>query len=124
LCIFALQTAVCGNIIGNTSDPLVVGNTSASAACTCVISISSLAAALVVVVVTSTIVVAVTLVRSKAKIKAALKQQNVAERTIHMDPMYEDVTGPLSSATAIDTNNNVAYGHKQFKYIQYEDNAQ
>jgi hypothetical protein len=114
---------VCGNIIGNISDPLVVGNTSASAVSTCVISISSLAAALVVVVMTSIIVVVTTLVRSKAKIKAALEQSNVAER-IHMDPMYEDVTGPLSSATAIDTNDNIAYGHNQFKYIQYEDNAQ
>ena len=110
-----------GSIIGNTSDPLVVST--ASAARTCIIPTSSLAAALVLVVMISITVVVITSVRSKAKIKATLEQPNVAERTIHMDPMYEDVTGPLSSASAIDTKDNVAYGHKQFKYIQYEDNA-
>jgi hypothetical protein len=121
LCIFALQTVVCGNIIGNTSDPIAVSIISANtvteesrtvvAACTCAIPTSSLAAALIIVVMTSIIVVVVTLVRSKAKIKAALEQPNRAERTIHMDPMYEDATGPLSSASAINTEDNVAYGH-------------
>ena len=121
-CIFALQTVIGERIIGNTSDPLVVST--ASAACTCIIPTSSLAAALVIVVVISITVVVITSVRSKAKIKAALEQPNIAERVIHMNPMYEDVAGPLSSASAINTKDNVAYGHKQFKYIQYEDNAQ
>ena len=104
------HTNVSGSIIGNTSD-------------TCIIPTSSLAAALVIVIMISITVVVITSVRSKAKIKAALEQPNVAERTIHMDSMYEDVTGPISSASAINTRDNVAYGHKQFKYIQYEDNA-
>ena len=114
-----------GSVIGNTSDPLVIST--ASTACTCIIPTSSLAAALVIVIMISITVVVITSVRSKAKIKTALEQPNVAERTIHMDlmdPMYEDVTGPLSSASAINTEDNIAYGHKQFKYIQYEDNAQ
>ena len=116
MCIFAIQTVVCGNITGNTGDPIVVSISSAKtvesrAECTMITSL--LAAALTAIVVISTIAIVIISMRSKAKIRAALEQSNRAERTstIHMDSMYEDVTGPSPSASAINTQVNVAYGH-------------
>ena len=78
-------------------------------------SISSLATALIIGIVVFVIVIVVIL-RSKAKIKATLELQlvqlpNTAERSIHTESMYEDVTGPLTSVSAINTQDNVAYGH-------------
>jgi hypothetical protein len=32
---------------------------------------------------------------------------------MNMEPMYEDITGPLPSQSAITTQDNVAYGHTQ-----------
>ena len=49
----------------------------------------------------------------KAKIKAALEQSNRAEGITYKDPMYDNVTGPLPSVSAVDTQDNVAYGHTQ-----------
>ena len=38
---------------------------------------------------------------------------NTQEGTIHNEPMYEDVVGPLPSVNVINTQANVAYGHAQ-----------
>jgi hypothetical protein len=55
--------------------------------------------------------------RRKAKLKGGhdLQLTNLAERSRDTDSMYEDVTGHLPSASAINTQDNVAYGrtHKQ-----------
>ena len=118
-CTFAVQTLVCGNIAGNMSDTIsiylyrastfVLGTTTVY---TSIASISSLATALIISVVVSITVILIILMRSKAKIKAAIEVQpaNRAERT---EPMYEAVTGPLPSVSAINTQDNVAYGHTQ-----------
>ena len=121
MCTFAVQTVVCGYIAGNMSNSL---NFSANlypresvfiSGYTCntrTVSISSLATALIISVVVFITVTVIILMRSKMKIKAAsdLQLTNRAERT---EPMYEDVTGPLPSVGAINTQKNVAYGHTQ-----------
>ena len=76
-----------------------------------IISIGLLATALMVCVVVFIIVISIILIRSKAKIEAALQQSASLGETIHVEPMYEDITGPLPSESAIDTQDNVAYGH-------------
>ena len=73
------------------------------------ISITSLAIALILSIVVSTTLIGI-LIRSKAKIKAALQLQ-LTNRSIRMESMYEDVTGPSPSVSAINTQDNVAYGH-------------
>ena len=78
---------------------------------TSTIIIISLATALFVSIIVFPTVITVILMRSKAKIKAALEITNRAERSTHMESMYEDVTGPLPSVSAINTQGNVAYGH-------------
>ena len=118
MCTFAVQTVVCGNIIGNNisnSVRIILYGASTlvwSTATAYIASISSLATALIISVVVFITVIAIILMRSKAKIKAAsdLQLTNRAERT---EPMYEDVTGPLPSVGAINTQDNVAYGHTQ-----------
>ena len=142
MCTFALQTVVCGNITGIESDPVsitfyateqtraqisilhptdkevihnsdtteILGNHNSD---TYMISISSLATALIVSTVVFVSVIVIISTRSKAKIKAAHKQSNGAEGTIHDEPMYEDLTGPSPSVNVIDTQANVAYGHAQ-----------
>ena len=77
------------------------------------ISISSLATALIVSTVVFITVIVIILIRSKAKIKAAREQSNRTEGTTPDEPMYEDVTEPLSIIRAINTHANVAYGHAQ-----------
>ena len=76
-----------------------------------IISFSSLAVALTASVVASVTVIAVILVRSRAKIKALELQ--LTNSSTDMEPMYEEATGPLPSASAISTQDNVAYGHTQ-----------
>ena len=71
-----------------------------------VVLLSSLATALV-----GSIAVIIILTWSKAKIKAALEQSNMAEGITYKDPMYDDITGPLPSVSAVDTQDNIAYGH-------------
>jgi flagellar biosynthesis/type III secretory pathway M-ring protein FliF/YscJ len=78
-----------------------------------VTSIGLLATALMVCVVVFIIVTSIILIRSKAKIKAALQQSASQGETMNMEPMYEDITAPLPSASAITTQDNVAYGHAQ-----------
>ena len=77
-------------------------------------TISTLATALIVCVVVFITVTAIILTRSKAKIKTLEVQLiNRVERSTHMESTYEDVTVHLSSVSAINTQDNVAYGHKQ-----------
>ena len=76
-----------------------------------VISIGLLATALMVCIVIFIIVTSIILIRSKAKIEAALQQSASPGETIHLEPMYEDITGPLPSESVINTQDNVAYGH-------------
>ena len=111
---------VCGNISGNISD-LVRVNTSIlypteklnpDTNTVYIASISSLATALIISIVVLVIVIVVIL-RNKAKIKAALELQpsNTAGRSIQMESMYEDVTGPSPSISVINTQDNIVYGH-------------
>ena len=72
-----------------------------------IISISFLATVLI----TSTMMFVTAIVyfrRSKAKINTALTS---AEGVKHSEPMYEDVTGPVSSDSVVNTLDNVTYGH-------------
>lgn len=54
-------------------------------------------------------VIVIILTKSKAKIKKI--QATNRAGSIHMEPIYEDITGPLPLVSAINTQNNVAYGH-------------
>ena len=112
---------LCGNLIGNLSDPI---NTTTlperrntdTRTCTntaYIAATSFLAVALVTSVVVFVTIIVIILKRSKAKIKAVLDLQQIsrAERSTHMETMYEDVTGPVPSVSAINTQDNVAYGH-------------
>jgi flagellar biosynthesis/type III secretory pathway M-ring protein FliF/YscJ len=78
-----------------------------------IISTGLLATALMVCVVVFIIVTSVILIRSKAKIKAALQQSASPGETMNMEPMYEDITRSLPSASDLNTQVNVAYGHTQ-----------
>ena len=76
-----------------------------------VISLGLLATALIVCIVVFKIIIYIILIRSKAKIEATLQQSASPGESIHVEPMYEDITGPLPSESAINTQDNVAYGH-------------
>jgi hypothetical protein len=144
ICTIAIQTVVCGNITGDTSDPISItlyttesivriltdslyptenhGTHDLSTTETMgmnnspisrvymyiIISFSCLATALFVGAVASLIVIAIYLKRSKAKTRAESVQSNRA----HNEPEYENITlSPLPSVSAINTQDNVAYGH-------------
>ena len=115
MCTFAVQSIVCGSIIGNVSDPIRVNtnilyptkNQTTHTNTVYIVLLSSLATALIASVAVTVIIST----QSKAKIKAALEQSNRAEGITYKESMYEDVTGPLPSVSAIDTQDNVAYGH-------------
>ena len=130
MCTFAVQAVSCGNIAGNiskliqiasidglqpmenhgthSSDVIETTHTpNAATSIAYIISISFLATALI----TSTMMFVTAIVyfrRSKAKINTALTS---AEGVKHSEPMYEDVTGPVSSDSVVNTLDNVAYGH-------------
>ena len=76
------------------------------------VSIGSLATALIVSIMVFIIVTLIILRRSKTKIKAASQLSNRAEETMHVhdEPVYEDITGQLSSVSVINTQDNTAYG--------------
>ena len=77
-----------------------------------IISFSCLATALFVGAVTSFIVIAVFLKKSKAKIRTVFEQSNRAESTTLRESDYENITlSPSPSVSAINTQDNVAYGH-------------
>ena len=130
LCMFAVQTVACGNITGQLSNMIEVsilnptvtdnndnvivllGMNNPDTSKVYIISISVLAAALIVSVVVS-ITVIIIIAGKKAEINASLDLQlaNQAEKDRDTDSMYEDVTGALSSASAISTQDNIAYHH-------------
>ena len=86
------------------------------------ISISSLATALMVSVVVFITVIAIILRRNKAKSKAGLEpelRETARSSSTHMESMYED---PLPSLTAINTQDNVAYGHTKTNTLQESQN--
>ena len=117
VCTFAVQTVVdlCGNITGNVSDPIRVNtnilypiiNQNMHTSTVYIVLLSSLATALIA----SVAVMIIILTWSKAKIKAALEGSNRAEGITYKESLYDDVTGPLPSFSAVDTQDNVAYGH-------------
>jgi hypothetical protein len=77
-----------------------------------IISFSCLATALFVGAVASLTVITIFIKRSKAKTRAVSVQSNRAEGTTHNEPGYENVTlSPSPSVSAINTQDNVAYGH-------------
>ena len=135
VCTFAVQTVACGNITGNESEPVSIifdamkstgptnvhhmteilgkNNLDTNIPYTTSISLSFLATALIISIAVSITVIVIILKRSKAKIKALETQlTDTAGESMHMEPMYEDVTGPVPSVSvAINTQDNVAYGH-------------
>ena len=118
MCIFAIQPVLCGNLIGNSSVPIRVNITTSldrNNADTCtntayIIATSSLAVGLITSVVVFITTIVIILRKRKAKIKE-LQLLIGGGRSIHMEPMYEDVTGPSPSVSAINIQDNVAYGH-------------
>jgi hypothetical protein len=122
---------VCGNITGQISYPIRVsilnhtaidnnvslGMDNSDTSRVYIISISVLATALIVGAVASITVIITVIIRSKVKIKAghALQLTNPAEKNRDTDSMYEDVTGHFASASAINTQQNVSYGHTHQK---------
>ena len=119
-CIFAVQTVVCGNITSNIINPIGVNTgtcISANINTVCTIPISLLVTALMVSVVVFITVIIIILRKSKANAKAGLEQlqlTNTARSSKthnNMESMYKDVTGPLPSVPAINTQDNVAYVH-------------
>ena len=124
VCIFAIQTVVCGNISGQISYPIratILNPTSyainSSDSCrTYIVSTKVLATVLSVSIVVSITIIVIVIViarRKAAKTQAGLDLQltNRAEKSRVTDSMYEDVIGPLPSASAINTQDNVAYHH-------------
>ena len=115
VCIFAIQTVLCGTLIGNESDPVIVHtetsqeriNVDMSINTAYLATISSLVVAMITSVVIFTTAIVIILQRSKAKIKE-LQPPHREESSTHMEAMYED---PLPSVSAISTKENVAYGH-------------
>ena len=130
VCTFAVQAVVCGSITGqvsnsirvsiqNPTDNLLLDIHNSDTSRVYIISISVLAAALIASVVVSITVIVIVIARRKAaKTQAGLDLQltNRTEKSrlraqTQRIITYEDVTGPLPSASAINTQDNVAYGH-------------
>ena len=115
VCTFAVQTVLCGTLIGNKSDPIRVHTTtpqerSNTDMCTntaYLATISALVVALIACVVIFTTAIVIILQRSKAKTKEQQPPKRATSST-HMESMYED---PLPSVSAINTKENVAYSH-------------
>ena len=122
-CIFAVQTVVCGNITSNIINSIGVNTGTCISNIVYTISISSLATALMVSVVVFITVIAIILRRNKAKAKAGLEpelRETARSSSTHMESMYED---PLPSLTAINTQDNVAYGHTKTNTLQETQNS-
>jgi hypothetical protein len=116
---FAIQTVACGSLVGNKSDPVIVTTTASqernNADRYTNTAYPATTSSLVVVLITSVVIfstaIAVILQRSKAKIKELqLVSSNRATSSTQMESMamYED-TSP--SVRAINTKENVSYGH-------------
>ena len=94
----------------STTETMVINNLATSRVY--IISFSCLPTALFVGAVASLVVIAIFLKRSQAKIRAASVQSNRAESTTLRESDYENITlSPLPSVSAINTQDNVAYGH-------------
>ena len=109
---------VCGNITGDkasisTNTLNTRENWGDSGTVTAYIaSIGFLATALIVGTVVFITVIVIISTRNKAKIKALkLQLTNRAESSTQAEAMYDNVTGPLTSVSVINTQENVAYGH-------------
>ena len=103
------------NQVTNSSDiTQIVGVHSSATNTVYIISFTSLATALIVGAVLSITVVAIILLkRNQVKTLAVLIHSNREEGTTHDEPMSENVIGPLPSVSTINTQDNVAYGHKR-----------
>ena len=108
---------MCGNTAGNVSDPIRVNtdilfhieylSTLKSVTYTVyIVSISFLATALI-------ISVAVIIRRNQGKTKATLEQPNGTEGAPPMESMYDIIADSSQAISAINTQDNVAYGHMQ-----------
>ena len=114
MCTFAIQTVLCGTLIGNKSDPVTVhtetsqerNNADMSTNTAYLATISSLVVALITSVVVFTIAIIIILQRSK--VIKELQSPNRAVSSTQMESMYED---PIPSVSAINTRDNIAYGH-------------
>jgi hypothetical protein len=106
---------LCGSLVGYRSDPIIVytatsqerNNADVCTNTACLATISSLVVALITSVVAFSTAIVIILQRNKAKIKELLPS-NRATSSTHMEAMYED---PSHSVRAINTTENVAYGH-------------
>ena len=111
VCTFAIQPVMCGSLVGNRSDPISItlqdGYIITGTCTNYLIANISLVVALITSVVVFTAAIVIILRRSKAKIKE-LQLSNGETSHAHVESMYED---PLPSASAINTRDNVAYGH-------------
>ena len=116
ICTFVAQT-IRGNTTGNVSDSIRVNtdilfcteypSTHKSVTNTVyIVSISFLATALV-------FSVAVIIRRNQAKTKDALGQSNGTEGALPMESMYDIIADSSQAISAINTQENVAYGHMQ-----------
>ena len=126
-CIFAVQTVVCGNITSNIINSIGVNTDTCISNTVYTIPISLLVIALMVSVVVFITVIIIILRRSKANAKAGLEQQltNTARSSKthnNMESMYKDVSGPLPSVHAINTQDNVAYVHMKTTTSQESQN--
>ena len=84
------------------------------------ISIISLASALTVSIVVSVILIVIVIIlrRSNIKIKAAQERSSGENNSTRMESMYANVTTQSPSAGAIDTHDNVAYGHTKISAVK------
>jgi peroxiredoxin family protein len=103
----------CGSLAGNRSDPVIITSQERNNAdnTAYLATISSLVVALITSVVAFTTAIVIILQRSKAKIKELqLVPSNRATSSTQMESMaiYEDTS---LSVSAINTKENVAYGH-------------
>ena len=96
----------------NLSTTETIGINSSATSQVYIISFSCLATVFFVGAVASLTVIATFLKRSKVKIRTASVQSNRAEEITHNEPVYGNVTpSPLPSVSAINTQDNVAYGN-------------
>ena len=116
MCLFAIQAVVCENITGNTSDPIHIYSKNlifeSGTDTAYIASIIFLASAVIICI---AVFITVIIIVSKRNIAKIIHLANRTE--IRTDSVYEDVTDPLKvppvRLSAINTQDNVAYGHAQ-----------
>ena len=109
-CNFIIQSVICRKVIGKYSNPISINTHIFYPNTAYIASISSLATFSVVSISALLIVMVIILMRSRLNIKAALDSQATtrAESSTQMESMYEE---PTPSVSAINTRDNIAYGH-------------